>query len=197
MRWHRPHTHGCNQERKQNAGPPVTTVCRATTQGARMNPGTLEWWKRAPLTGARGVFDSILRLLEVGAISRSKCMELQRYAERFSALRGEPPPRAPWGDLHWGDGMYAECERCGRECACVGPVKGDGPSPLCSACAEQDEWSKEANTLLASARACFSCGSQCRCVHVVEDDGELSCCKCARTTTDHSVRCPSCEGDTP
>lgn len=185
--WHRSHTHGCNQGRKQNADTPVATAWRPCSwKGARMNPGTLEWWKRAPLTGARGVFDSILRLLEVGAISRSKCMELQRYAERFSALRGEQPPRAPWGDLHWGDGMYAECERCGRECACVMPVKGDGPSPLCSACVE-----------LASAKACFSCGSQCRCVHVEDEDGQLSCCKCARTTTDHSVRCPSCEGGTP
>lgn len=123
-----------------------------------MKPGSLEWWKGAPITGAHGVFDSILRLLELGAISRSKCMELQRYAERFSALRGEPVPRAPWEELQWGEGMYPECERCGRECACVEPVAGDGPSPLCSVCRDPEDMAR-LDRALAAGRACFSCGS--------------------------------------
>jgi hypothetical protein len=95
------HTHGSVQpcERCKGNGEEPTA------------PGSEHWWLNAPIVGARGVNDSILRLLELNAITRAKAMELLKYAEPRTLSRSREEaseylpvwPKAPWDKLEWGD----------------------------------------------------------------------------------------------
>jgi hypothetical protein len=72
--------------------------------GAPMPPeiGTLDWYRTAPQWDQRGVVHSILRLLEQQAITRTKAVELLRYATEVAWQgRTMPAPKAPWDDLNW------------------------------------------------------------------------------------------------
>lgn len=66
--------------------------------------GTEEWWESAPVWGARGIVDTVLRLLEQEEITRSKAREI--LEDYFGKKPGDVPhvpwvPRAPWDKLNW------------------------------------------------------------------------------------------------
>jgi hypothetical protein len=88
--------------------------------------GTMGWYRNAPQWAHRGVVHSIFRLLEQQAITRTKAVELLRYASVIRRGGRDEPPRAPWSDLNWcSDGMDGGesrpeiddswvCAKCGR-----------------------------------------------------------------------------------
>jgi len=63
--------------------------------------GSHGWWHGEARWALNGIYDSILRLLEQGCITRSKARELVMYATVFPSR--EPPPKAPWDELDWKD----------------------------------------------------------------------------------------------
>ena len=83
---------------------PIRTAPPASADGGGEQPeiGTREWYAGAPRWDRRGVVDSILRLLEQEAITRTKAVEMLRYAMDVAwqaSTRLVPP--APWDDLNW------------------------------------------------------------------------------------------------
>lgn len=78
-------------------------------------PGTIEWWTQPPLW-TRGPVDSVLRLLQQDAITRSKARELLAYVFAGCPHRDQPPPPAPWEELDWcEDAPHAESTRLGAK----------------------------------------------------------------------------------
>jgi hypothetical protein len=73
--------------------------------GEQPEIGTRGWYATAPRWDRHGVVDSILRLLVQEVITRTKAVELLRYATEVwsrSVLQGMvPAPTAPWDHLNW------------------------------------------------------------------------------------------------
>lgn len=63
-------------------------------------PGCLDWWQ-SPVWRKRGPADGILRLVEQGAITRGKAIELIR--DRVAGETWSSLPPAPWDKLNWSD----------------------------------------------------------------------------------------------
>ncbi|HAM59723.1 MAG TPA: hypothetical protein DCQ64_31660 [Candidatus Rokubacteria bacterium] len=67
--------------------------------------GSHGWWCGEARWAMRGIHDSILRLFEQGAITRSKARELLQYGAGYPT---DPVPKAPWDELNWLDA--ARCD---------------------------------------------------------------------------------------
>jgi len=64
--------------------------------------GTEAWYRGEARYAVLGTVDCILRLLEQGAVTRSKARELVAYATGDASQRKDGLPEAPWDDLYWG-----------------------------------------------------------------------------------------------
>jgi hypothetical protein len=71
-----------------------------------LSVGSPDWWLGAPMWGARGVIDTILRLFEQGVISRAKARDML-YASHCLRIGAQVDAgiwkdlSAPFEELNW------------------------------------------------------------------------------------------------
>ncbi len=66
-----------------------------------MKIGSVQWFQMTPTFSARGVIETILRLLEQQVITRRKALELIQFATIGRLDTEAQPPPAPWEEQNW------------------------------------------------------------------------------------------------